>query len=115
MESLNKSARTAFAQPIGRTRGEQDFPWDILSVAAPRCCRLETFRIDFHLAFVCGKGAVGSSMCDPAISVTVRTRSACDRCAAGWPRNGSEHIGNGRKFVKTERLPREKLANASRA
>ena len=54
-------------------------------------------------------------MCDPAISVIVRTLSVCDKFAAGWPRNGSGCGGNDRKFVKTERLPREKLANASRA
>ena len=113
MGGLNKSARTAFEEPIGRTRREQDLPWDILSVAPARhrCPKIP----DFHRAFVCVKGAVGSLMCDPAISATVRTRSVCDRFAAGWPRNGSEHIGNGRKFAKTERLPREKLANASRA
>ena len=113
MSGLNKNARTAFTEPIGRTRGEQDLPWGSLSVAPARhrCPKI----LDFHRAFVCVKGAVGSLMCDPAISATVRTLSVCGRCAAGWPRNGSEHIGNGRKFVKTERLPREKLANASRA
>ena len=112
MGGLNKSARTAFEEPIGRTRGEQDLPWGTLSVAPARhrCPKIR----DFRSALVCGKGAVGSSMCDPAISVTVRTLSVCGWFAAGWPRNGSEHIGNGRKFVKTERLPREKLANASR-
>ena len=112
MGGLNKSARTAFAEPIGRTRREQDLPWDIHSVARPRhrCPKIR----DFDLAFVCVKGAVGSLMCDPAISVIVRTLSVCDRCAAGWPRNGSEYVGNDRKFVKTERLPREKFANASR-
>ena len=113
MGGLNESARTAFAEPIGRTRGEQDLPWGSLSVAPARhrCPKI----LDFHREFVCVKGAVGSLMCDPAISATVRTLSVCDRFAAGWPRNGSEHIGNGRKFVKAERLPREKLANASRA
>ena len=112
MGGLNKSARTAFEEPIGRTRGEQDLPWGTLSVAPARhrCPKIR----DFRSAFVCVKGAVGSLMCDPAISAAVRTLSVCGRCAAGWPRNGSEHIGNGRKFVKTERLPREKLANASR-
>ena len=112
MSGLNKNARTAFTEPIGRTRGEQDFPWDTISVAAPRRCRLEI--PDFHREHVCVKGAVGSLMCDPAISAAVRTLSVCGRCAAGWPRNGSEHIGNDRKFVKTERLPREKLASANR-
>lgn len=112
MGRLNKSARTAFAEPIGRTRGEQDLPWGTLSVAPARhrCPKIP----DFHRERACVKGAVGSSMCDPAISVTVRTLSVCGWFAAGWPRNGSEHIGNGRKFVKTERLPREKPANASR-
>ena len=114
MGSLNKSARTAFAQPIGRTRGEQDLPWDTISVAAPRHCRLETFRIDFHLVFVCGKGAVGSSMCDPVISVTVRTLNVYGWFIAGRRRNGSECVGNGRKFVRDVRLPPEKLASASR-
>ena len=113
MGGLNKSARTAFEEPIGRTRGEQDLPWGTLSVAPARhrCPKI----LDFHRAFVCVKGAVGSLMCDPAISVTVRIQIVCGWFAAGWPRNGSEHIGNGRKFVKTERLPREMLANASRA
>ena len=112
MGGLNKSARTAFEEPIGRTRGEQDLPWDTISVAPARhrCPKI----LDFHRAFVCVKGAVGSLMCDPAISATVRTLSVCDRFAAGWPRNGSEHIGNDRKFVKTERLPPEKLASLSR-
>ena len=112
MRGLNRNARTAFAEPIGRTRGEQDLPWDTISVAPARhrCPKIP----DFHRAFVCVKGAVGSLMCDPAISATVRTRSVCDRCAAGWPRNGSEHIGNGRKFVKTERLPPKKLASVNR-
>ena len=112
MSGLNKNARTAFTEPIGRTRGEQDFPWGTLSVAQPRHRRLQIS--DFHVAFACVKGAVGSLMCDPAISVTVRTLSVYGWFAAGWPRNGSEHIGNGRKFVKTEHLPPEKLANASR-
>jgi hypothetical protein len=52
-------------------------------------------------------------MCDPAISDIVRTPIVCGRCAAGWPRNGSEFVGSDRKFVKNERLPREKFANAS--
>ena len=33
MGGLNKNARTAFEEPIGRTRGEQDLPWDTYSVA----------------------------------------------------------------------------------
>ena len=112
MGSLNKSARTAFVEPIGLTRGEQDLPWDTISVAAPRYCRLEI--PDFHLAFVCGKGAVGSSMCDPVISVTVRTLNVYGWFIAGRRRNGSECVGNGRKFVRDVRLPPEKLASASR-
>ncbi len=112
MGGLNKNARTAFAEPIGRTRGEQGFPWDTLSVAAPRRCRFEI--LDFHRDRACGKGAVGSLMCDPAISATVRSLSACDKFAAGRPRNGSECGGTDRKFVKNERLPREKFANARR-
>ena len=112
MGGLNKSARTAFTEPIGRTRGEQDLPWGSLSVAPARhrCPKI----LDFHRAFVCVKGAVGSLMCDPAISATVRTLSACDKFAAGRQRNGSECGGNDRKFVKNERLPPEKFANASR-
>ena len=112
MGGLNKSARTAFTEPIGRTRGEQDFPWDTLSVAPARhrCPKIR----DFHRAFVCVKGAVGSSTRDPGISVTARTRSVCDRFAAGCLRNASEYIGNNRKFAKTERRLREKLANANR-
>ena len=53
---LNKSARTAFAEPIGRTRGEQDLPWGSLSVAPARhrCRKIP----DFRSAFVCVKGAV---------------------------------------------------------
>jgi hypothetical protein len=43
-------------------------------------------------------------MRDPAISVTVRTRSVCGWFAAG----------NDRKFVRSERLPPEKLVIASR-
>ena len=113
MGGLNKSARTAFEEPIGLTRGEQDLPWDTLSVARPhRRCLLEIR--DFHRARVCVKGAVGSSMCDPAISVTVRIRSVCGWFDAGRPRNGSGCVGDGRKFVKIERLPQEKLATASR-
>ena len=112
MSGLNKNARTAFTEPIGRTRGEQDFPWGTLSVAPPRHRRLEIS--DFHVACACVKGAVGSSMCDPAISVTVRTQSAYGWFDAGRPRNGSGFVDNGRKFAKNERLPREKFANASR-
>ena len=112
MGGLNKSARTAFAEPIGRTRREQDLPWDILSVAPARhrCPKIP----DFHRAFVCVKGAVGSLMCDPAISATVRPLSVCDRFAAGWPQKGSGCVENGRKCAKNERLQPEKLANASR-
>ena len=112
MGGLNKSARTAFEEPIGRTRGEQDLPWGSLSVAPARhrCPKIP----DFHRAFVCVKGAVGSLMCDPAISATVRTLSVCDKFAAGWPRNGSGCGGNDRKFVKTERLPPKKLASVNR-
>ena len=75
MGGLNRNARTAFAEPIGRTRGEQDLPWGTLSVAPPhhRCPRIP----DFHRVRVCVKGAVESLMCDPATSVTVRTRSVC--------------------------------------
>ena len=69
---------------------------------------------DFHRDRVCVKGAVGSSMCDPAISVTVRTRSVCDRCIAGRRRNGSESGGNDRKFVRNERLPPEKRESVNR-
>ena len=112
MGGLNKSARTAFDEPIGRTRGEQDFPWDTLSVAAPRRCHLEIR--DFHRERVCGKGAVGPSMRVPAISVIVRTLSVCDRCIGGRLRNGSECGGNGLKFVRSERPPPEKLAIANR-
>ena len=53
-------------------------------------------------------------MCDPAISVIVRTRSVCDRCIGGRLRNGSECGGNGLKFVRSERPPPEKLAIANR-
>jgi hypothetical protein len=53
-------------------------------------------------------------MCDPAISVTVRTRSVYGWFIAGRRRNGSECVGNGRKFASIERLPPEKLATASR-
>lgn len=112
MGGLNKSARTAFEEPIGRTRGEQDLPWDTISVAPARhrCPRIP----DFHRVRVCGKGAVGSLMCDLAISVTVSTLSVCGWFAAGWPRNGSGCGGNDRKFAKTERLPPEKLVSVSR-
>ena len=112
MGGLNKSARTAFTEPIGRARGEQDLPWDTISVAAPRRCRLEI--PDFHREHVCEKGAVGSSMCDPAISVIVRTRSVYGWFIAGRRRNGSGCVGNGRKFVRNERLPPEKLASVNR-
>ena len=112
MGGLNKNARTAFEEPIGRTRGEQDLPWDTYSVAPARhrCPRIP----DFHRVRVCGKGAVGSLMCDLAISVTVSTLSVCGWSAAGWPRNGSGCGGNDRKFVKTERLPPKKLASVNR-
>ena len=112
MGGLNKSARTALAEPIGRTRGEQDLPWDRISVAAPR--RYGREISDFRRVFVCGKGVVGSLMCDPAISVTVRTRSVCGWFIAGRRRNGSECVGNGRKFVRSERLPPEKRASVNR-
>jgi hypothetical protein len=52
-------------------------------------------------------------MCDPAISVTVRTPSVCEWFAAGRRRNDSEYVGNGPKFVRSERLPPKKFANAS--
>jgi hypothetical protein len=53
-------------------------------------------------------------MRDPAISVTVRTRSVCGWFAAGRRRNGSKCGGNDRKFVRSERLPPEKFASVSR-
>jgi hypothetical protein len=53
-------------------------------------------------------------MCDLAISVTVSTLSVCGWFAAGWPRNGSRSGVCGRKFVRSERLPPEKLVIASR-
>ena len=111
MGGLNKSARTAFEEPIGRTRGEQDLPWGTLSVAPARhrCPKIR----DFRRAFVCGKGAVGSLKCDPEISVTVRTLSVCGWFTAGRRRTDSECVGNGQKFVRSERLPPKKFANAS--
>ena len=87
MGGLNKSARTAFEEPIGRTRREQDLPWDRLSVAARR--RRRPKIPDFHRERVCEKGAVGSSMRDPPISDTVRILSVGGWCVAGWQRNGS--------------------------
>ena len=53
-------------------------------------------------------------MCDPVISVTVRTLNVYGWFIAGRRRNGSECVGNGRKFVRDVRLPPEKLASASR-
>jgi hypothetical protein len=53
-------------------------------------------------------------MCDPAVSVIVRTLNVYGWFAAGWRRNGSRPGGSGRKFVRNERLPPEKLENASR-
>ena len=52
-------------------------------------------------------------MCDAAISVTVRTLSVCGWFTAGRRRNDSECVGNGQKFVRSERLPPKKFANAS--
>jgi len=74
---LNKNARTAFTQPFGRVRGEQDFPWDTLSVARFHIGVMEIRA--FRSAFACAKGAVASLMYDPAISDIVRPPSVC-----GW-------------------------------
>ena len=49
-----------------------------------------------------------------AISVTVRTLTVCGWYDAGKQRNGSGSVGSGRKFVRNERLPPEKLVIASR-
>jgi len=110
--SLNKSARTAFTEPIGRTQREQDLPWDASMVAAPRRWRPEI--LDFHHVFVSAKGAVGPSLRAPAISVTARTPSVYGWFIAGMPRNGSECVGSGRKFVRSGQRPPESRVNASR-
>ena len=115
MRSLKRSARTALAEPIGRPRREQDLPWDRRSIAARhRHHRRETFRIDFHHAFVCGKAVAGSSRRGAGISVTVRIQNVCGWCVAGWRQSGSSCVANSPKFENKERQPPERLVSAAR-
>ena len=114
MRSLKRSARTALAEPIGRPRREQDLPWDRRSIAARhRHRRRETFRIDFHHAFVCGKTVAGSSTRGAGISVTVRIPNVCGWCVAGWRQSGSSCVASSPKFESKERLPPGKLVSAA--
>jgi len=61
--SLQFPSRSGSVRRGMKSRRQQDLPWGTISVAPARhrCPKIP----DFHRAFVCVKGAVGSLMCDP--------------------------------------------------
>ena len=59
MWGLNKKRPSGFAQPIGRIPGEQDLPWDAVSITQIQRIGLE--NPDFGSVFVQGCAEAGGS------------------------------------------------------
>jgi len=102
VRGLNKNARSAVEQPIGRIPGEQDLPWDAASTT--QILRTGLKNPDFGSVF--GRGTVARLFTRrvPVTSAIARPRSVCRRFAAGRPPDDRNSGGCGPKFVKRRPL-----------
>ncbi|MFO0131999.1 MAG: ATP-binding protein, partial [Planctomyces sp.] len=103
-----KKCPSGFAQPIGRTPGEQDLPWDAVSITQIQRTGLE--NPDFGSVFVRGRVARPLTRRVPVTSVIVRTSSVCRRFAAGRPPDDRNSGDCGLKFAKRRPLQRKTTA-----
>ena len=101
----NKKCPSGFAQPIGRTPGEQDLPWDAVSITQIQRTGLE--NPDFGSVFVRGTVARPFTRRVPVTSGIARTRSVCRRFAAGRPPDDRNSGDCGLKFAKRRPLQRK--------
>ena len=108
MWGLNKKCPSGFAQPIGRTTGEQDLPWDAVSITQIQRTGLE--NPDFGSVFVRGRVARPFTRRVPVTSAIVRTSSVCRRFAAGRPPDDRNGGGCGPTFAKRRPLQRKTTA-----
>ena len=69
----NKKCPSGFAQPIGRTPGEQDLPWDAVSITQIQRTGLE--NPDFGSVFVRGRVASGNAALETRRSTGLNARS----------------------------------------
>jgi hypothetical protein len=102
VRGLNKNARSAVEQPIGRIPGEQDLPWDAASITQIQRTGLK--NPDFGSVYVRGRVARPFTRRVPVTSDTVRTSSVCRRFAAGRPPDDRNSGGCGPTFVKRRPL-----------
>ena len=105
MRGLNKKCPSGFAQPIGRTPGEQDLPWDAVSITQIQRTGVE--NPDFGSVFVRGRVARPFTRRVPVTSAIVRTSSVCRRFAAGRPPDDRNGGGCGPTFAKRRPLQRK--------
>ena len=105
MRGLNKKCPSGFAQPIGRTTGEQDLPWDAVSITQIQRTGVE--NPDFGSVFVRGRVARPFTRRVPVTSAIVRTSSVCGRFAAGRPPDDRNGGGCGPTFAKRRPLQRK--------
>ncbi len=108
MWGLNKKCPSGFAQPIGRTTGEQDLPWDAVSITQIQRTGVE--NPDFGSVFVRGRVARPFTRRVPVTIATVRTSSVCRRFAAGRPPDDRNSGDCGLKFAKRRPLQRKTTA-----
>ena len=102
MRGLNKKCPSGFAQPIGRIPGEQDLPWDAVSITQIQRTGVE--NPDFGSVFVRGRVARPFTRRVPVTSAIVRTSSVCGRFAAGRPPDDRNSGGDGPTFAKRRPL-----------
>jgi len=102
---LNKKRPSGFAQPIGRIPGEQDLPWDAVSITQIQRIGLE--NPDFGSVFVRGMVARPFTRRVPVTNAIVRTSSVSRRFAAGRPPDDRNSGDCGLKFAKRRPLQRK--------
>ena len=112
MRGLNQNARAAVEQPIGRIPGEQDLPWDAVSITQIQRTGVE--NPDFGSVFVRGRDARPFTRRVPVTSAIVRTSSVCRRFAAGRPPDDRNSGDCGPTFAKRRPLQRKTRESENR-